>query len=182
MMTLVQKILGLHERLDGAGLPYGFGGALALAWCTQEPRGTSDVDVNVFVEANEVDRVLAAIGDVVNANESERESLVREGQVRLWWDVTPVDLFLNNTPFHHDVATRVRHYDFAGARLPFLSCDDLAVFKAFFNRPKDWVDLGTMLGAGTLRVGRLTDTLIGLLGADDERVRRLQKMLESDTA
>ncbi len=29
-------------------------------------------------------------------------------------------------------------------KLPFLSCPDLAVFKVFFNRTKDWADLEAM--------------------------------------
>ena len=38
------------SALDDARIPHAFGGALALAWCTQRARGTIDIDVNVFVD------------------------------------------------------------------------------------------------------------------------------------
>ena len=174
MTSLVRKIVELHERFDNNGLLHAFGGALALAWCTSEPRGTSAVEVNVFGEIRHADRVLTAINDVIDASSIDRDALLRDGQVRLWWDVTPIDLFLNNTAFHDDIALRIRHHDFAGISVPFLSCDDLAVFKAFFNRPKDWVDIEAMVAARALRAGHVTDTLARLLGAGDERVARLR--------
>lgn len=182
MPSLVEKIVELHHRLDANGLSHAFGGALALAWCTREPRGTSDVDVNVFVSGREVDRVLAAIGDVLDASPADRDSLIQDGQVRLWWDMTPIDLFLNNTPYHDDIALRIRTHHFAGVNVPFLACDDLAVFKAFFNRPKDWVDLESMISAGALRVGHVTDALAELLGADDDRIARLRAISGTETA
>ena len=49
MSGLPAKIVALHRALERAQLPHAFGGALALAWCTQRARGTIDIDVNVFV-------------------------------------------------------------------------------------------------------------------------------------
>ena len=54
--TLVDKIVALHESLDAAEIPHAFGGALALAWCTQRARGTIDIDVNVFVDRSRTRR------------------------------------------------------------------------------------------------------------------------------
>jgi hypothetical protein len=176
MPSLVEKILDLHRLLEAAQLPHAFGGALALAWCTREPRGTSDVDVNVFVADVEAQRVLDALAPAIDPTPADLRALLGEGQVRLWWGPTPVDVFLNNTTFHEDAEMRTRWHRFAGARIPFLSCDDLAVFKVFFNRSKDWVDLETMLDAGTLRTGQVRDTIASLLGPDDDRVRRLDQL------
>jgi hypothetical protein len=54
---------------------------------------------------------------------------------------------------------------FAGVpTLPVLACADLAVFKAFFARPKDAVDIATMIDAGTLDPAALERTVAGLLG------------------
>jgi hypothetical protein len=176
-MSLVEKITTIHQLLDAGDLPHAFGGALALAWCTQEPRGTSDVDVNVFISSERADVVLSAIASVVSANSDERNELITTGQVRLWWDVTPIDLFLNNTTFHEDLVLRVRHHEFAGGVLPFLGCEDLAVFKAFFDRPKDWVDVDTMISAHTVRPSRVAATLAELLGADDHRTQNMQSRI-----
>ena len=43
--ALVDKIVAVHDALERAGLAHACGGALALAWCTERPRGTSDIDV-----------------------------------------------------------------------------------------------------------------------------------------
>ena len=171
--SLPEKMVAIHESLDDAGLPHAFGGALALAWCTQQARGTIDVDVNLFVGPERVDDVLAALPSGVATSDADRRLLQRDGQARLWWDRTPVDLFFNTTDFHEAAAARVRWEPFAGRQLPFLSCGDLAVFKAFFNRTKDWADLEAMRDAGTLDVATLVGVLATYLGADDPRIERL---------
>ena len=82
-------------------------------------------------------------------------------------------LFLNTTEFHDSVAARVRWEPFGGFELPFLSCEDLAVFKAFFNRTKDWADLEAMRDAGALDRARVAGVLASFLGNDDDRIARL---------
>jgi hypothetical protein len=99
--------------------------------------------------------------------------LERDGQARLWWDATPVDVFFNTTEFHAEAAARARLEPFAGRELPFLACRDLAVFKAFFNRTKDWADLEEMHAAGSLDVESVLGVLAHHLGVDDERLARL---------
>ena len=172
-MSVAEKMVVIHDHLRAAGVEHAFGGALALAWCTQQARGTIDIDLNVFLPTDRTDEVLTALPRGVAATPADRTRLVREGQARLWWDTPPVDLFLNTTDFHEDVATRVRWEPFAGTRLPFLACHDLAVFKAFFNRTKDWADLEAMHAAGALDVPAVAGVLVTLLGAGDERVARL---------
>ncbi len=95
------------------------------------------------------------------------------GQTRLWWGTTPVDLFLDTTSFHTAVGRRVRTEPFGGHEIPFLSCRDLAVFKAFFDRTKDWADLEEMAAAGTLDIEAVAGVLVRYLGADDQRITRL---------
>lgn len=174
MTTLVEKIVAVHRSLDAAGVAHAFGGALALAWCTQRARGTIDIDVNVFLAPDQATLALAGLPEGVQATPADRRLLERDGQARLWWDGTPVDVFLNTTGYHEQVATRCRREWFSGEELPFLACADLAVFKAFFNRSKDWVDLEEMRGAGTLDVAQIGAVLAEYLGADDERIARLR--------
>lgn len=170
---LPRKMLTIHAALADAGIGHAFGGALALAWCTQQARGTIDLDVNVFLGPPHTDEAVAALPADVVVTADDRALLVRDGQARLWWGTTPIDLFLNTTGFHEELATRVRWEPFAGRDLPFLACGDLAVFKAFFNRTKDWADLEAMRDAGALDVPTVVGTLARFLGADDERVLRL---------
>ncbi len=178
MSSLVDKIVACHESLAAADLPHAFGGALALAWCTQAARGTIDIDINLFVDAGQAEAALAALPAGVAHSADDLERLIRETQIRLWWDATPVDLFLNSTPYHQEVQTRVRWESFAGQRIPFLSCPDLAVFKAFFNRTKDWADLEAMQEAGTLDTRHVAAVLTEYLGADDERLVRLRTLTD----
>ncbi len=167
------KMVAIHESLAAARISHAFGGALALAWCTHQARGTIDLDVNVFVAPERTAAALAELPAEVVATDEDRLLLERDGQARLWWDRTPVDIFLNTTEFHDQVAARVCLEPFAGERLPFLACQDLAVFKAFFNRTRDWADLEAMVAAGSLDVPAVTGVLAGFLGGDDDRIARL---------
>jgi hypothetical protein len=177
--SIVNKIVALHRAFDKAGLAHAFGGALALAWCTQQARGTIDIDVNVFVDSARSAEVLDALPKAVVRTPADLERCVRDGQVRLWWDETPLDLFTNTTGFHESASDRAVVHEFAGQEMAFLSCTDLAVFKAFFNRTRDWADLEDMLEVGALDIDRTLGVLVRYLGADDERVRRLRDLAET---
>jgi hypothetical protein len=170
---LPDKIVALHRSLEAAGVPHAFGGALALAWCTGRARGTIDIDLNVFVGADRAAEVVAALPDGVACPPDDLVRLERDGQTRLWWDATPVDLFLNTTDFHAGVAERAGRQRFAEVDIPFLACVDLAVFKAFFDRTKDWADLEEMVAAGTFDLDQAVGVLVRYLGPTDDRVARL---------
>jgi hypothetical protein len=176
MISLADKIVAIAAALDDAGIAHAFGGALALAWCTHRARGTIDVDCNVFVPTERTHVVLDALPAPIRWSDADKALLERDGQARLWWDSTPIDLFLSTTPFHDAAALRARREPFAGAQIAFLACVDIAVFKAFFNRTKDWADLEEMAAAGTLDVARVLGVLVHYLGADDDRVSRLRAL------
>jgi len=179
-VTLTERIVALHAALEAAGLPHAFGGALALAFCTAEPRGTQDIDVNVFLAPEQVDRLLPALPDGVTVTEAARDLLARDAQARLWWGATPVDVFLSNHPFHDHAEAGRRHVAFAGIeRLPVLACQDLAVFKAFFARPKDVVDVATMVALGSVDLGDLERSVGALLGDDEQRARFFERVAEA---
>jgi hypothetical protein len=48
MMEFVELIVAVHDHLERGRLSHAFGGALALGYVAT-PRGTVDIDVNVFV-------------------------------------------------------------------------------------------------------------------------------------
>jgi hypothetical protein len=177
-MRLVDAIVSLHGSLDEAGLPHAFGGALALAWCTGEPRATADIDVNIFVDPSRTSEVVAGLPPTLTATKQQLAQLAGKGQVRLWWGRIPVDIFLSNASFHDVVAEDVIVHPFAGDQLPFLSCASLGVFKAFFNRDKDWVDIREMLRARRLDADQLLGRLVQLLGPDDPRVTSLLESID----
>jgi hypothetical protein len=176
MTSIVDKILEISAALDAHRLPYAFGGALALAFCTERARGTIDIDVNVFVGPDEAERVLASLPREVIQTAADLPALNRDGQTRLWWERTPVDVFLDTTEFHVQAAQRCQFHEFGGRRVPFLGCSDLAAFKAFFNRTKDWADLEEMIAIRALNVDQTIGVLVRYLGEDDERVERLRAL------
>jgi hypothetical protein len=180
--TLAEKVVALHRALELAALPHAFGGALALGWCTQQPRGTADIDLNVFVPTTAVSEVRAALPGDVAWRATDTRQLKRDGQTRLYWGTTPVDVFLNTSAFHDETTARITFEPFAGEMLPFLSCFDLAVFKAFFDRRRDWADLEDMLTAGTVDVDAVVETLSAHLGPDDVRITRLQELMHEQSS
>jgi hypothetical protein len=180
MTTLVEKIGALADAFTSAGIPHAFGGALALAYATEEPRGTRDIDVNVFVESSRVDEVFAALPAAVARSERDTESVRRDDQVRLFWDDTPLDLFFSAGPMHDVAARRTRDVDFSGRRIAVIAPEDLTVFKMLFDRSKDWVDIEAMLESGTVDVAAAIAAVTPLLG-DDDRIERLRHLAERIT-
>lgn len=176
MSVLADRLLAVHQALATAELPHAFGGAIALAFCTYEPRGTQDLDINVFIPRTDADQALAVLPTGVTVTRTNRRQLAKDAQTRVWWDTTPLDLFFNNHPFHALAAERVRTVDFAGTTIPVLDCTSLAVFKAFFDRTKDWADLEEMLAAGQLDVVAVRALVIDLIGPTDPRVARLDAL------
>jgi len=174
-VTLAERVVALHRALARHGIPHAFGGAVALAYCTLDPRGTSDIDVNVFVPARDAATGLAALPDGVAQPSGSDEAIARDGQVRLWWDDTPLDLFFDYAPVHADAARHRRTVPFAETRIPVLGPVELAVFKAMFDRTRDWADIEAMIAAGSLDLGAVRSALQAMLAEDDSRFARLEE-------
>ena len=175
MKTLVERVVAIAESLDAAGIPWAFGGALALAYATQEPRGTRDIDLNVFVGADRAEGVFASMPLGVRHSDADVATSGHDDQVRLWWDDTPIDIFFAADAFYVDVDRRCRSVPFAGRSVRVLCAEDLAVFKAMFDRAKDWVDIATMVEADAIDIESSAYRLGQLLG-DDPRVERLRSL------
>jgi len=178
MSLLGTRLIAIHDSLAEAGLPHAFGGAIALAYCTEEPRGTRDLDVNVFVDPVRAREALLALPDHVVVGEDDIAVAARDGQVRVWWEETPVDVFLDVHSFHREVAEDVRSVPFEGRTVPVLDCTALAVFKALFDRTKDWADIEGMLAAGALDVARALEWLQRVLGSDSPAAARLRSLAQ----
>lgn len=175
MTGLADRVLAVHDALRAAGLPHAIGGAIALGYCTLEARGTQDVDVNVFVAPSRTREVLAALPDGVRVSARDLEVAERDGQVRLLWDTTPIDVFFSVLPFHDEVERNIRHVSFGDRTIPVLDCTGIAVFKAMFARPRDWVDIEAMVEARSLDVDEVMRWVREMAG-DDVRVEKLSEL------
>lgn len=177
MSVLAERLLAVHRAFDEAGLPHAFGGAIALAYCTKEPRGTRDLDVNVFVGSDRANEVLDAMPRGVTITRAERAAARRDGQVRVMWDETPIDLFFETHEFHREAARRIVEVPFEGTTIPILDCETLIVFKAMFNRTRDWADIEAILDAGVVDGLWALDRLRSLLGGSETAVARLAALV-----
>jgi hypothetical protein len=176
-MTLADRVLALHRALERARLPHAFGGAIALAYWTSDPRATSDIDLNVFVAADAAADALGALPAGVVTPPGAADAIARDGQVRLWWDETPLDLFFDYVPVHADARRNLRTVPFAGASIPILGPVELAVFKVMFDRTRDWADIEAMVTAGTFDADAVRAALGPMIGAEDERFDRLDQAI-----
>jgi len=179
-MLLDEKVAVLARVLAEADVPHAFGGAIALAYYAT-PRGTRDIDINVFLPTSAFDRVLDAllpIG-VELPTPTLRRMLERDEQVRLAWDGTPLDLFFSYTELHDACLERRRRVPFGRDRILILSSEDLAIFKALFARDKDWRDLREMLlaqGPG-FDAAYAIGWLERIITPDDERLIHFRELV-----
>jgi len=173
--SLPDKVLAIHSAL--AGVAHAFGGALALGFYA-EPRSTVDVDLNVFVGPDEAQVVLDRLGSIGVEVSGAAEQVGSDGQVRVWWGRTPIDLFFAYDRFHDAAAAAVVDQPFAGSALPVLAVEHLVVCKVVFDRPKDWVDLDAIVERGTpIDAAEVLRWVGRLVGDEDPRYARAARVL-----
>lgn len=177
---LLEKVLTLHAALAAEDIGHAFGGALALALHVQQPRGTVDIDVNIHRPTDRATEVLAALPEGVARAAADLAAIERDGQVRLWWGRTPVDLFFPQHLLHRVVAGRTVRMPLGDGEVPVLSATDLTTFKALFNRTKDWADIEEMVAFGTPDIAESLAWLEEILGPEDPRLARLRSVRPPD--
>ena len=175
-MNLADKVVALHKALAKAAVPHAFGGAIALAYCTLDPRGTSDIDLNIFLPAANPGAALSVLPKEVADLDGKLADLPRDGQVRLWWGEHPVDLFFNYVPLHERAAANSRTVPFDGSAIPVLGPVELATFKAMFDRTRDWADIEAMVEVETIQIDEVASLVEELVGPDDDRLSRLARL------
>lgn len=175
--SLPEKVVAIHEALRSKKLPHAIGGALALAYYA-EPRATIDIDLNVFVPTARSSSVIDALEPLgIDASNLDLEALERDGQCRLWWGDNPVDLFFAYDEIHEEMRKEARKVPFADTSLPILAPEHLAVCKAMFDRPKDWIDIEQMLVAtDDLDVAEIERQLERMVGVENPRLQRLAEL------
>jgi hypothetical protein len=145
----------LSAALTEARIPHAIGGAIAYGFWGN-PRGTGDLDVNLFLGADQALDALEALRaagmtiDVEKVLATARD----RGDARVFYDDIPVDLFFSSIPLHESAAARTVTVTLSNRRIPILSAEDLIVLKMLFFRGKDVVDVE--------RVRRL-DALLGAI-------------------
>jgi hypothetical protein len=175
---LSSRIVAVHEMLDSLNVPHQFGGAIALAWY-RSPRATTDIDLNITLAPSEAEPVLGALRYVgVSISETDRTTIARDGQARLDWDGSYLDLFFATLDLHREMAERSREVSFGSVPIPILAPEHLIVCKAIFDRPKDWVDIEEIVAWGTeVDAATVLGWIEELLGSESAQYVRLMELL-----
>jgi hypothetical protein len=167
--------LRIAAALETAGIPHALGGALALG-AHGVPRGTLDVDLNVFVTPDTYPVVLATLRGI-GVEFDEAASIARaerEGIMVGRWAGMRVDVFVPSIPFSDEAGrTRVHLSDGTGGTVAFLSVEALTLFKLLFFRSKDLADIERLVSVRGTRFDRayVRRWLIEMMGENDARVR-----------
>ena len=180
--SLSEKVLLIEEGFRQGRVPHAFGGAIALAYYAT-PRATIDIDVNVFLPVERADEVLGLLEGLgaEPLSQEERARLERDEQVRVHWDATPVDLFFSYDTLHDSCLERRQRMPFGeDDTIHVLAAEDLLVFKALFDRDKDWRDIEELVFAmaDELDAAYAKSWLERIVGEQDPRYRRLCEVLD----
>jgi hypothetical protein len=176
-LRLDEKVIAIDEALAAAGVAHAFGGAIALGFYA-EPRATYDIDVNIFVPADRSGAVLSTLVSLGVDITGGGAAIDRADQCRVYWDLTPVDLFFSGMAFHEAMSRAVRTVDYGDHRMRIIAPEHLMVCKALFDRHKDWLDIEQMLvTVEDLRVAEVRRWMTEIAGADDARTRRLDALI-----
>jgi len=180
---LVSRIISLHEMLDSIGLPHQFGGAIALAWY-RNPRATTDIDINLTLPPEAAEPILQALALLgVTITPQDRAVIALDGQARLDWDGSYLDVFFATMDLHFEMAERAHFVRFGPVDIPILAPEDLIICKAVFDRPKDWLDVEEMLRWGTdVDAARTLGWVGDILGSQSSQYVRLNELLSARAA
>ncbi len=147
MLDLIEAAHELQRFLLERRRRFCFIGGLALQhW--GEPRLTLDVDVTVLCAFGDEPAVVgellatyaARIPDARAFALARRVLLLRSGAG------VDIDLSLGALPFEASAVERAREIEMLPGRpLRLCSAEDLIVYKVFVDRPRDWIDVETVL-------------------------------------
>jgi hypothetical protein len=181
-LSLVDKVVRLVQALERAAVPFAVGGALAFAYYG-EPRATIDIDLNLFVAPSGYEHIIDVLEPLGVAPTADATVVQRNGQVRLWWGRTPLDLFFSYDPVHEAMRDGIGQVPFSTITMPILGPEHLLVAKVVGNRAKDWIDVAQMLVAvPALDLDELHRWLDRLIGSDERYLHLLaleQQLLSS---
>ncbi len=173
--------LALAERFERANIPYAIGGALAYGMYSV-PRATLDVDMNVFVEPDDLAGVLAVVREMGVAVDdvAARRDAEKEGLFVVWAGIVRIDFFTPSIPFSWEALKTRCRLTFRGRDAWFLSAEALAVFKLLFFRGKDVSDLERLVGTAgrTLDHAYVRRSVVDMLGPDDARVHTWDELVK----
>ena len=163
----------IAAALQSRAEEYALGGAIALGfWAV--PRGTVDVDVTIYLPADEPSQcvwLLQEIGCEFSSS-SAIESLREHGFCRVAFAGLQVDVFLPTVAFYAAARERRRTVDLDGQTVFVWDAESLTVFKMMFFRRKDLADAEQILRSQGTAFDRIwvREQLAAMYGERDPRI------------
>lgn len=147
MIKLLQAAQELQDVCAREGWRYCFIGGLALQrW--GEPRVTQDVDLTLLTGLGQEEIFIRILLKHFSSRRPDAEPFALKNRVLLLLSSQGVgmDIALAGFPFEESAVQRASAFDFLpGVSILTCSAEDLIVFKAFADRPRDWVDVEGIL-------------------------------------
>jgi len=180
MEDLLERVIAIAKAFGDADVPHSFEGAIALGYYASV-RFTRDIDINVYLRVDNASLALDSLQKlgIPEASEAQRTQIQRDGQTRLYWDETPLDLFFWNLDFHTSCRERRRRFALLDHTIDVLSPEDLIVCKVIFGRDKDRRDIAQMLDSmgESLDMPYVLHWVETIVGTDTAAARQLARAL-----
>lgn len=146
-VRLEDLLIEIHEIFNTNNISHQFGGILALNYYFQQ-RATEDIDINTSVPVNEIDRITNILAEL-GIEKIHQERLIPDAGIRYQKEWIKVDIFPSFDRRHNLCKQRavMQQWRYSGGtmEIPFLSLEDIIIFKISFGRPKDWLDLENLV-------------------------------------
>lgn len=140
---LYHRIVRLLETLE---FPYLIVGGMATG-VLGEPRLTHDVDVIIGLKSDDIERVLekATEQGFFFDDQRVRRDIKQKGTFRLQYQKLWVDLIIASTEVEQSAFNRARRVKVLGVEARFPSPEDFILFKLIPGRPKDLLDVESVI-------------------------------------
>jgi hypothetical protein len=170
----------LVALLEAEECDYAIGGALALGYWAV-PRSTIDVDVTLYLSPDKPRdclALLARLGCEFDSGRAE-STLVSHGFCQVKFLDSRLDVFLPLVDFYETAKARRRLMPLGGGKAWIWDAETLCVFKMMFFRPKDLVDVQSLLREQAAALDRswVEAELVELYGQRDPRITRWRELV-----
>ncbi len=149
---LVLLFTGLCDIFNKSRFDYCVAGGFAVGmW--GPPRGTSDIDILIFLRETDRDSLMTLLGNHFNVLQSHDEDMVF-GDLHIWRhiltgenkkNIFPLDMLIASNEYLQNVIKRRIEIEYRGVSVPVISVEDLIILKAVSFRDIDRFDMGNLV-------------------------------------
>jgi len=167
--------------LEEQKIPYAIGGALACG-CWMPPRFTRDVDLNVFLEKDQVLEVLEALGPAGFAvTRADLLAFPNQDFLRGYLDGMKVEIFFVDIPLIDEAKKRKSQQSlpYSSNTVWVHSADVMIVFKMFYLRSKDIADIEKLVFTQQDKLDKnwILRELVETFGTESDQVREWARIV-----